>query len=345
MIALIVTACFIVGVFLLIAGFFDSSIEEDDLDMINESDITDSETSNDEVDSETSDEVEQPIIDEIPIAEGKPEVEKIDYSAKVICIIGNEFLDKFQYGNDGALDGVYTDLVNVHTYYKQLGGWLNIYGEPLDNFERDVIHEKDATAEAMFDAVDRSWTVLSKFAGKKLAKFYSSGHGSQKWKMGDDLDNYAETYVLYNKMVVDDDFNAYIDSKFDSSVDVLIETDRCFSGGLSRAGLHVGVAKFLSPDITKNIDCYHRNSKKGKAVGNVRKKFIASSAENETSGDLGNEFGGEYTSKAYLIRRLKKDNISYADFISEVRKIVKGQTPKLSNYSKRSTWKDTLRIE
>jgi Caspase domain len=267
-----------------------------------------------------------------------------NYNAKVILIIGNEYLDSFQYGNDGALGGVITDLENVHAFYVKKGGWLNIYGEHLGNFERDVIHEKKATARALYDAVEIAAKYLKLVPGKNIFKIYSSGHGSQRWKRGDDADNYSETYVMYDQVVFDDDFNAYIDEKCNRNIDVLIETDRCFAGGLSRASLHVGVSKYLPSQITKNVKAYTRMAKE--TISKPRKKYLASSAEKETSGDLGAGIGGEYTSKAYDIRRKCADKISYADFISQCRAVVKGQTPKLANAWKEKTdWRDTVCIE
>lgn len=266
----------------------------------------------------------------------------VAYVAKILHIIGNEFINPKAYGSNGALGGVFTDLGNVHDFYVKQGGWLNIYGEPLGNFDRDVLHGEKATASAMKNAILQVASTFN-IKGKKLFKQYSSGHGSQVFKKGDDQDNYAEVFVLYDQTVEDDEYRRFLQSTLNDSFDVILETDRCFSGGLSKAILGA-TPKSLPANFAEKVPLATFLSAYNISKG-CKIKYISASSENETAGDLGEGVGGSYTSVAYRLRRAQA--FSYSSFIAACIKNVRGQKPTLSNANdeKYKDWTNTKLLQ
>ena len=287
------------------------------------------------------------------LANYKP-LQKREYTARIIHIFGNEFIDpKVFNGSDGALEGVATDIQNVWEYYKNLSlktadAYFNVFGEQFGlNIWRDTTSRKTATMASLKGVVDCMVQSFATHQGLLLFKQISSGHGTQVWKRGDDADNYSEAYVCYNGCVLDDDFRAYLGTVLDDRFDVVIEADRCFSGGLAKGFISSGrKPKALRMSDAEGAPVFVFTKSKTPPKTKPRIKFLAACSENETAADLGVERGGAYLFTTYNLLKKANGNISYADLIAKTRDGCKiWQTPRLFNGDGKKTWSDEVKVE
>ncbi len=96
----------------------------------------------------------------------------------------------------------------------------------------DVILTKQATSKALIDALGAAAKKLSK--GDLFLLTYS-GHGGQvKDTNGDEPDGRDETWVLYDRQIVDDELYALY-GKFKAGVRIFVLSDSCHSGTVTRA--------------------------------------------------------------------------------------------------------------
>lgn len=335
--------------------------QPDDEELTQDETGTDTEPNTEPVDENTAEfdgyvEEENPVFtdNEAPFLSNDKPLPTREYTARIIHVFANEFIDpKVFNGSDGALEGVPTDLKNVWEYYKALslktpGNYLNVFGEQFGlNILRDTISGKYATMAALKGSIDTVVKTCVGMEGLFLFKQISSGHGTQVWKRGDDADNYSEAYVCYNGTVLDDDYRAYVNSVLDNRFDVVLENDRCFSGGLAKSFIGRGrKPKALLTFDVKDAPNFVFKADKNLPKTLPRIKFLAACSENETAADLGVERGGAYLFTAYNILKRANGNFSYANLIADTRIACKiWQTPRLFNGDGKKTWSDELKAE
>ena len=135
--------------------------------------------------------------------------------------IGLNFVDAFAYnGWDGKLADCITDMENMEALANQ-NGYATLV---LPN------------SHANYGNVKRTFDYLAKTAntGDRVLITYS-GHGSNyEDDNGDELDGRDEVWCLYNGGLRDDELNAWL-AKFKAGVEVLLLSDSCHSGTMSRA--------------------------------------------------------------------------------------------------------------
>jgi hypothetical protein len=136
--------------------------------------------------------------------------------------IGLNLVDPAHYsGWDGALGACEYDAKDMLALAKKQGF-----------AERSILLTKQATAGVVTKAIEA--------AAKKLAKgdlflLTYSGHGGQVPDTnGDEADRMDESWVLYDRQLVDDELHALY-AKFKSGVRVLVLSDSCHSGTVTRA--------------------------------------------------------------------------------------------------------------
>ena len=122
--------------------------------------------------------------------------------------------------------------------FSQLGGCLKdglamkglaeAHGWQVDG----VLTEKDATRRAFNERMTRYASTL--VAGDRLLITYS-GHGSFKPdRDGDEADGQDETWCLWDGQLVDDKIGSMLE-KFQPGVKIVVLSDSCFSGTVTRA--------------------------------------------------------------------------------------------------------------
>ena len=127
-------------------------------------------------------------------------------------------------------------------------------------YQASVILSEAATYQSVVAAIARSGSRLK--SGDIFLLTYS-GHGSQVFdKSGDESDRLDETWVLYNRQILDDELYE-LWSKFAAGVRILVISDSCHSGTVARIGGGVktrlnlvskGIAeKSISPVVASGI--------------------------------------------------------------------------------------------
>ncbi len=119
---------------------------------------------------------------------------------------------------------------------------------------------KDATADAVTQAIKAAAKTLSK--GDMLFLTYS-GHGGQvKDTNNDERDRMDETWVLYDRQLVDDELYDLWGS-FKTGVRILVLSDSCHSGSVTRAPMPAFVsggarARLMPGQVAEKVEKAHK---------------------------------------------------------------------------------------
>ncbi|WP_410872961.1 caspase family protein [Nocardia sp. A7] len=109
------------------------------------------------------------------------------------------------------------------------------------NFEAEVIRTKDATIKNVYAEIEKATMDLK--SGDYYFLTYS-GHGGQvPDKTGEESDKLDETWMLYDRQLVDDQIYGIL-SKFAVGVRVLVLSDSCHSGSVTRGHAEKRDAEF-----------------------------------------------------------------------------------------------------
>lgn len=134
--------------------------------------------------------------------------------------VGLNRVDRTQYrGWDGTLKAAEFDARDMYDLAQTQG------------FESHILLTADATSEALTKAIEAA---ASKLTGGDLFFITYSGHGGQITDTdGDETDLLDETWVLYDRELLDDELRA-LWSLFTSGVRILMLSDSCHSGTVAR---------------------------------------------------------------------------------------------------------------
>lgn len=101
------------------------------------------------------------------------------------------------------------------------------------NFQVKTLLTKKATRKNVIDEISRAAKALT--PGDMFMLSYS-GHGDQVKDENDDEEDdiYDETWLLFNDMLIDDELNALF-AKFAKDVRILVFSDSCHSGTVTKA--------------------------------------------------------------------------------------------------------------
>jgi metacaspase-1 len=143
--------------------------------------------------------------------------------------IGMNAVDPAHYGPGMDLKGAVPDAKAMQAVASRRG------------FETAVVLDSDATcgnvAEGLLSAADR-------LQDGDIFLLTYAGHGSQVFdKTGDETDGYDETWCLFDRMLLDDELFSLL-SNFRAGVRVLVVSDSCHSGTMTR----FAAAKALIPN-------------------------------------------------------------------------------------------------
>ena len=213
---------------------------------------------------------------------------------------------------------------------------------------------KDATADAVAKAIKAAAKTLSK--GDMLFLTYS-GHGGQvKDTNNDEPDRMDETWVLYDRQLVDDELYDLWGS-FKTGVRVLVLSDSCHSGSVTRAPkpafLSGGARARLMPRqvaekvesahkaLYRSIQKAHRGTEKTKVKASVL--LISGCMDNQVSMDgtrngaftgmlktvwNGGKFRGSYRRfRDVIVQRMERTQTPNYYFIGAASPDFEGQKP------------------
>lgn len=119
------------------------------------------------------------------------------------------------------------------------------------NYEVTTLTTPSATHEAVFGQLDR---LADLSQPGDIVVWTNSSHGGQLPDLnGDEADGLDETICLYDREVTDDEINAQL-AKFRAGVRVVVVSDSCHSGTMTRAvgdlsPAHLPGAKAMPPEV------------------------------------------------------------------------------------------------
>ena len=117
---------------------------------------------------------------------------------------------------------------------------LNDYG-----FETTLLLDSQATGQTVRAALED--LILSALPGDVIVFTYS-GHGTQSLDFGgDEGDTYDEALYVYDGKILDDDLRVIID-RIDPRVTLVVISDSCFSGSVTRLIPENARARFVATD-------------------------------------------------------------------------------------------------
>ncbi|WP_027632516.1 caspase family protein [Clostridium hydrogeniformans] len=248
--------------------------------------------------------------------------------------IGLNSIDPKVYGGNGALKGCENDANSMSNIAKY-----------LKYNETKVLLTESATKEAVINEIKRSAEALDE--GDIFFLSYS-GHGGQiKDLNNDEDDSYDETWCLYNGQLLDDELYSLWQS-FKADVRIILLSDSCHSGTISKAenyNLPKGrnstdsiTYRFLPREFTQgeyeiNRDKYSNISKPNKNNLQCTVKLISGCQDNQLSSD--GDVNGLFTEKLLKVWNNGTFNRDYRRFHKEiVRLMPPDQTPMYSNIGK-----------
>lgn len=252
--------------------------------------------------------------------------------------IGLNKIDAGHYGSNGLLKGCINDANAMHGIAKS-----NNFNESYLLIDKDGTYKKVVT--------------LIKKAARKLKKddflfITYAGHGASIWDTNnDEKDNKDETWCLYDRMIVDDEL-AQLWAKFKTGVRILMVSDSCHSGSVSRVMNANGEMMDDTPAagsrrLDGGADIYDRNKKVYDATvptdtsvakgGSIKATVLLLSGcqDNQTSRD--GEKNGLFTEKLLQVYNHENFKGNYALLLKKILQLMPAnQTPNYSIIGKRN---------
>lgn len=139
----------------------------------------------------------------------------------IVLNIGVNFIDPKHYGSDGALKGCVNDAKAMHELALGQG------------FKGQLLLNTEANRTQVIRAINQAAASLQ--AGDLFFISYS-GHGSRiPDNNRDEDDGMDESWCLYDAQLMDDELNVYW-SRFKAGVRILVVSDSCHSGTITKPG-------------------------------------------------------------------------------------------------------------
>jgi metacaspase-1 len=196
-------------------------------------------------------------------------------------------------------------------------------------FETSLLLDSQATRQNIKAALES--LVLSVKQGD-VAVFTYSGHGTQSLDLsGDEGDIYDEAIYVYDGMIVDDDLRAIID-KIDPQATLVVVSDSCFSGTVTRLVPEKARPRFIP--INGYTDDRVARQRFLLPESGMPELLISGCSDSEYSYDA--EIDGRYNGamSAMAIRVIRQNpGLSYSEFYARLRGYLPSsdypQTPQL----------------
>ncbi|MEP7133946.1 MAG: caspase family protein [Chloroflexota bacterium] len=196
-------------------------------------------------------------------------------------------------------------------------------------FETSLVLDSQATKQNVKAALQG--LVNTTNAGD-VAVFTYSGHGTQvSDTSGDESDPYDEAVYLYDGTVKDDDLRVILNGIHPQATLVII-SDSCFSGSVTRLAGEKGTPRFVPPTVSTANKMARRSFLLPES--GMPEILISGCSDSEYSYDA--EFNGRPNGAmtAYAIQVIKQNpNVTYREFYTGLRKLLPSkdypQTPQL----------------
>jgi len=209
--------------------------------------------------------------------------------------------------------GIFNDLKGCVNDAKDWSALLQGLG-----FESNLLLDSQATKTNVKAALQG--LINSTNAGD-VAVFTYSGHGTQVSDVSDDeSDPYDEAICLYDGNVIDDDLRAIL-NRIHPQAALVIISDSCFSGSVTRLAPEPAMPRFVPPIFSTAGKVARRAFLLPEA--NMPEILISGCSDNEYSYDA--EFNGRPNGAmtAYAIQVIKQNpNVTYREFFVGLRNML-----------------------
>ena len=220
--------------------------------------------------------------------------------------------------------GIFNDLKGCVNDAKDWSALLQGLG-----FETTLVLDAQATRANVKSALQG---LIEATNAGDMAVFTYSGHGTQvSDKNGDEGDPYDEAVYLYDGTVIDDDLRAILNGIHPQATLVII-SDSCFSGSVTRLAPEPALPRFIPPTVSTASKMARRSFLVPES--GMPEILISGCSDSEYSYDA--EFNGRPNGAmtAYAIQVIKQNpNVTYREFYSGLRALLPSndypQTPQL----------------
>jgi len=220
--------------------------------------------------------------------------------------------------------GIFNDLKGCVNDAKDWSALLQGMG-----FETTLVLDAQATRANVKSALQG---LIEATNAGDMAVFTYSGHGTQvSDKNGDEGDPYDEAVYLYDGTVIDDDLRAILNGIHPQATLVII-SDSCFSGSVTRLAPEPALPRFIPPTVSTASKMARRSFLVPES--GMPEILISGCSDSEYSYDA--EFNGRPNGAmtAYAIQVIKQNpNVTYREFYSGLRALLPSndypQTPQL----------------
>jgi metacaspase-1 len=209
--------------------------------------------------------------------------------------------------------GIFNDLKGCVNDAKDWSALLQGFG-----FDVNMILDSQATRTNVKAALQG--LIDSTDAGDVAVLTYS-GHGTQVTdRSGDESDPYDEAICLYDGNVIDDDLRVILNGVHPQATLVII-SDSCFSGSVTRLAAEKAVPRFIPPVVSTE----GRTAKRSFLIpeADMPEILISGCSDSEYSYDA--EFNGRPNGamSAYAIQVIKQNpNVTYREFFASLRTLL-----------------------
>lgn len=205
--------------------------------------------------------------------------------------------------------------------------WCSLLSE--GGFDSSLMLDAQATRQNIRAALEN--LVVSAREGDVIAFTYS-GHGTQALDLsGDEGDSYDEALYVYDGRILDDDLRVII-NKIDPRATLLVISDSCFSGSVTRFIPEKAKARFLPIDGVSDDRQVRQRFLLPEA--DMPEILISGCSDSEYSYDA--EINGRYNGamSAMAIRLIRQNpRLTYNEFHTQLRQLLPSkdfpQTPQL----------------
>jgi hypothetical protein len=195
----------------------------------------------------------------------------------------------------------------------------------LNGFETKIILDKQATRKNLLDELEN---LIMNADAEDTVVFTYSGHGTNVIDTsGDEDDGYDEALYVYDGVLLDDALRAVI-QKTKPGVHLVIISDSCFSGTVTRVS-PTGIPRYMKTD---EIPPHFKLKKKLLSEEDMVEILLSGCDDDEYSYDayINGRWSGAFSTNAISVI---KDKLNYNEFFTAVRGLLPSreypQTPQL----------------
>jgi hypothetical protein len=209
--------------------------------------------------------------------------------------------------------GIFNDLKGCVNDALDWSAWLQGLG-----FETSIMLDSQATQQNVKTALQ---DLISTTNAGDVVVFTYSGHGTQvSDRNSDENDRYDEAICLYDGNVVDDDLRVILDGIHPQATLVVI-SDSCFSGSVTRIAPEPATPRFISPTVSTAGKTARRSFLIPET--GMPEILISGCSDSEYSYDA--EFDGRPNGamSAYALQVIKQNpNVTYREFHASLRTLL-----------------------